>query len=361
MVHYRRAVRNTQADDLIRVKAGEVMNRDYTAFHNVEYQRAGRRSMGVTTNGLTYAALSMSAGEQRVFRILEAVFSAPNYALILIDEIDLFLHQDALQRLLGILDEHCRQKHKQLVMTTHFPPVAKMYANVAITTLHRTQSRTVFWNGYSSAALRYITGIQEKPLSIFVEDDVAEAIVSQIALELRLRPFVQIEHFGAASNAFKVGAGIVLANRSLQHVLIIMDGDDQATKKERRNKVASELTGTEPARIPQRKELLAAIRPFKPRGVMSPEQTLHRMLHTLQPHGFDQEDQDLLNIAHGVNNVPERHGFVTGIIDLTGETRTVALAKLVKLAAKAPMWQRYTSLVRLALMQRRATLNIDPA
>lgn len=359
IVHYKRAARVTEIDDLIRNTAGEVMNRVYTEYHNVDYQRAGRRSIGVTNGGLTYAALSMSAGEQRVFRILEAVFTAPDYALILIDEIDLFLHQDALQRLLGKLELHCSKKNKQLIMTTHFPPVAKMYENIAITTLHRTPERTVFWSGYSSAALRYITGEQEKPLSIFVEDDVADAIIGQIAIELRMRPYISIIQYGAASNSFKVGAGIVLENRSLEKIIIVMDGDVQAAKVERREKVASELTGTEAARIPQRKALLSIIRPFKPNGKLSPEQSLNLLLQAVKKAGLDQEDEDLLAISHGVLNVTERHGFVNKIIEHTGETRSVALSKLVKLAAKSPGWKRYTGVVRLAMAQNRAKLNID--
>lgn len=361
MVHYNRVARLTQADDLIRTVAGEVMNRNYTAYHNVAYQRAGRNSIGVTTGGLTYPALSMSAGEQRVFRILEAVYTAPDYALILIDEIDLFLHQDALQRLLGKLHSHCQQKHKQLIMTTHFPPVAKMYADIAVTTLHRMPERTIFWSGYSVAALRHITGEQEKPLSIFVEDDVADTIVGQVAIELRLRPYVNIVHFGAASNAFKVGAGIMLAGRTLENILIVMDGDVQATKRERREKVASELTGTEEVRTAQRKTVLAAIQCFKPSGIKSPEQALHQLLHTVNGANLDQDDADLLRIVHDVNNVPDRHGLVNHIIDLTGESRPVALAKLVKLASRAQGWKRYTVLVRRALEQRRTLLNLDTA
>lgn len=361
MVHYSRLARLTQEDDLIRTVAGEVMNRNYTAYHNVAYQRAVRDSIGVSTESLTYPALSMSAGEQRVFRILEAVFSAPDYALILIDEIDLFLHQDALQRLLGKLHSHCQQKNKQLVMTTHFPPVAKMYVDVAITTLHRTSERTIFWTGYSVAALRHITGEQEKPLSIFVEDDVAETIVGQVSSNLRLRPYVNIVQFGAASNAFKVGAGILLAGRQLENVLIVMDGDVQATKPERREKVKSELTGTEVVRTDQRKAVLAAIRCFKPIGNKSPEQMLHKLLRTVDGANLDQEDADLLRIVHEVNNVPDRHGLVNHIIELTGEARPVALAKLVKLASRAQGWKRYTALVRHALGQRRTLLNLDMA
>ena len=113
LVNYVRVTRTTANDTAIRDAAGQILNRDYTEYHNVNYSRGSRSSIGVTHNTLTYSALSMSAGEQRIFKILEGVITSPNYSLILIDEIDLFLHQDALTKLMSFLVQHCRQKNKQ--------------------------------------------------------------------------------------------------------------------------------------------------------------------------------------------------------------------------------------------------------
>ena len=44
---------------------------------------------------------------------------APNSGLILIDEIDLLLHQDALFRLLEKLNERAQEKNLQIIFTTH--------------------------------------------------------------------------------------------------------------------------------------------------------------------------------------------------------------------------------------------------
>jgi hypothetical protein len=103
MVHYTKASLIDDVSNEIRQAAGEILNRSYDLLHTVKYQSRGRETIGVTVGPLSYAALSMSSGEQRVFRILRTVFTAPKYALILIDEIDLFLHQDALASLLDKL------------------------------------------------------------------------------------------------------------------------------------------------------------------------------------------------------------------------------------------------------------------
>jgi len=360
MIHYQKTSRLSQSDQLILETAGQILNRNYDKFHSVLYQHGARKSIGVSIGQLTYPALSMSSGEQRVFRILDAVINSPDYALILIDEIDLFLHQDALQRLLGKLDEHCRAKKKQLVFTTHFPPVANMYDQISVMTLHRIPVKTIMWNGYSHAALRHITGTQEKPISVFAEDDVAEAIIAQVTRELRIRPFTQIGHYGPAVNAFALGAGMVLSSRPIDGTLIVLDGDVISNRVERVIQTKKSLTGNGQVHDAQRKQLMAMIRPLCPVDSKSPEQMLHAFMHELNTDvlNLDVEDRDLLAIAQSVINVPERHGFIDKIIEHTGESREVALSKIVPLAAKSAGWKRYTRLVRYWLRSKRDQFNL---
>jgi ABC-type lipoprotein export system ATPase subunit len=359
LVKYNRTARSSIDDLAILRVAGQVLNRNYEAYHNVAYDRGGRLSFGVTIGGLTYPALSMSAGEQRVFRVLEAVITAPDYSLILIDEIDLFLHQDALTRLIAALHEHCARRNKQLVMTTHFPPVANMYHDVSIITMHRTQERTVYWNGYSLAALRHITGVASREVTIYVEDDLVESIVSQLAIELRMRPQTDIFLYGAAINAFKLAAGLALAGRELAHVLIVQDGDLYASKAERRDKIARELTGTEVFRSEQRKEVLRRIRSLAPRERVSPERAINEMLRAMPNDNLSAEEIDLLEIARNVVNAADGHSLVGSIVHYTGECRAVALSRIMKLASKSDGWERYTRVIRGAMVEIRHALNID--
>ena len=149
MIHYTKTENLDEIGQWVREVGGQVLNKVYESLYKVTYAYRGRQSIGVKTASMTYSGLSMSSGEQRVFRILDAVFRAPNYGLILVDEIDLFLHQDALHRMLCKLREYCAATNKQLVFTTHFPPVAEMYDEMCIYTLNRVPSKTVVWRGYS--------------------------------------------------------------------------------------------------------------------------------------------------------------------------------------------------------------------
>lgn len=52
----------------------------------------------------------MSAGEQKIFLILETILKADKNALILIDELDLLLHDEALKKLIEVISSHAKDK-----------------------------------------------------------------------------------------------------------------------------------------------------------------------------------------------------------------------------------------------------------
>jgi len=283
--------------------------------------------------------------------------------LILVDEIDLFLHQDALQRLLGKLQEHCTTERKQLIFTTHFPPVAQMYDKICIYSLNRVPSRTVVWRGYSYEAMCHITGRQERPILCYVEDDVADQIVARVASELGIRKFVQIGRYGPAENAFSLCAGLQLANQSMKHTLAVLDGDVYGTASERRDRIGLVLTGNMHFHDHERRKLQRLVRTLAPAKSAqgrrySPEQMLHRMLRSLDRETIAADRREVFDIAQGVVNVPEKHGFLNEIIDRTGESRANALLIIVGLASSASEWRRYTRVVRAWLTKQKFDLKL---
>jgi ABC-type lipoprotein export system ATPase subunit len=360
-IHYTKTENVDEMGLLVREVGGQVLNRVYESLYKVTYTYREKLSIGVKTPTVTYSGLSMSSGEQRVFRILDAVFRAPKNGLILVDEIDLFLHQDALHRMLRNLREHCITKNKQLIFTTHFPPVAEMYDEMCIYTLNRTPAKTVVWRGYSYEAMRHITGTQERPISCYVEDDVAEQIVARVAAQLGIRKFVEFGKYGPAVNAFSLCAGLYLSKQSTENTLAVLDGDVYGSRTERRTRIKSVITGDQPIHDKQRNELMKLVRTFTPmKGAdgkrLSPEQVLNRMLHRADPALVPVDRAELHGIALSVVNVPERHGYVNQIISHTGESREVALSKIVEIASLTPDWPRYTRVVRKWLANQKAKL-----
>jgi hypothetical protein len=80
------------------------------------------------------------------------------------------------------------------------------------------------------------------------------------------------------------------------------------------------------------------------------------MLHSIDSELVPQNRQKLYELALSVHNVPDRHGFVNKIIELTGERRGIALSKLIELAALSPGWKKYTLPIRHWLAKQRTAL-----
>lgn len=362
MIHYLKSENTDDISNLVRDKVGQILNRKYETFYKVIYAYSGKHSIGVKTPTITYSGLSMSSGEQRVFRILEAVCRAPDYGLILVDEIDLFLHQNALKRLLADLKVHCLAKHKQLIFTTHFPPIAKMYDQMCIYSLNRVESKSVVWQGYSYEAMLHITGMPDRPIVCYVEDDVAEQIVARVATQIGIRKFVEVVRFGPASNAFNLASGLFVAKKA-EHTLAVLDGDVYGSRRDRRERVKKAFTGNQAAHDKQRRQIDRLIRTLMPitdkNGLrLSPEQELHRMLHGLNPTHVPDDNKAIYGIARGVVNVAEGHALVNEIIHHSGEPREIALFQIVELASTSSDWGRYTRVVMYWLKKEKQSLNL---
>lgn len=161
--------------------AGKVMNRNYTTY-NRHVTPSKKEYIGVSTSGIDYSSLSMGAGEQRIFYILSQVLNAKDYGLILIDEIDLLLHQDALVRLLRILDDIAIKKKLQIIFTTHAHSITHL-GYIDFRHLHQTPSKTLCFNDTKPGALRRLTGENTRPLEVFVEDDLASYLIKKYVLK----------------------------------------------------------------------------------------------------------------------------------------------------------------------------------
>ncbi|EIF2259543.1 AAA family ATPase, partial [Vibrio cholerae] len=112
-INYSTQVINEEVINTILEKASIVLNRNYAKYH--VHEASGKEFIGVEVDGLRYSALSMSAGEQKVFYILEKVFRATKYSLILIDELDLLLHDQAMKKLIEVILERAEDKNLQVI------------------------------------------------------------------------------------------------------------------------------------------------------------------------------------------------------------------------------------------------------
>lgn len=346
---------NTNADDasnLIRGHLGTIFNRRYSELNT---HQAGRKTYrGLAHGGTRYSSLSMGAGEQRVLHILTQVFGAPKYALILIDEIDLLLHTEALKKMIAILADRAADKSLQIVFTTHREAILDMEDQVSIKHLFQALGRTLCLSGTKPDALRRLTGHQARPIEVFVEDAVASAIVEHELSALNMKRHTEVTMYGAAINLFTVAAGLsLLGAEAFPHTLFLQDGDIYSTDEERRARLDAVLTGTEARTIERKQAILSAVAKFGAVELASPEVSLHQMVRELDP-VVHPECAEIIQLAREIEAVADNHNFTYQIIQILDLETHVGNAKIVAVAALSDQWPAYVAELRGWLAARQA-------
>lgn len=347
---------------LIMAKMGTVFNRAYNEL-NIHRAHAGRRYPGLALDGTRYSALAMGAGEQRVLEILSAVFNAPKYGLLLIDEIDLLLHTAALTQLISILFQRAQEKSLQIVFTTHREAILELKDMVSIKHIHtvKAASKTYCFTNTKPDALRRLTGQQERPLEIFVEDDMALAIVEHELFRLEMKRVANITPYGAATNCFTLAAGLILSGgHSVESQLYLLDGDLYVTQAEQMERAKAVLSGTEEHAVARRQSCLDGIRKLcaQAGAPLAPEAQLHKMIRGL-PQQQEAGANEIIDLAVGIEAVDDIHSFIARIVQTLNVNRAVGLNTLVKVAALSPAWEPYVAELREWLTARRPGLIED--
>lgn len=222
-------------------KASFVLDRRYITFNRHNAQ--GKEFIGVGLEGIRYSALSMSAGEQKVFYVLEKVFKVPSYSLILLDELDLLLHEKSLKRLVMVINERAKAKNLQVVFSTHRESLVDFEGEVNIRHLLVGPQKSYCFEETKPDAISRLTGGQPKPIEIFVEDELAAAIIRVILGKLKANKWVSVGKFGAAINSFTMAGGLLLRGEDCQNMCFVLDGDCYHSEAEKETQVNRVITG----------------------------------------------------------------------------------------------------------------------
>lgn len=337
--------------------ASKILNRSYSSLSI--YAGRNRVFRGLRHDGVEYSSLSMGAGEQRVLEIVERVFSAPRNSLILIDEIDLLLHEDALRRLITVVNERAAEKALQVIFTTHRESILAR-SDLTVHHVFGANGKTFTMPSAHPDVWQRLTGDSRRTLEVFVEDDLAQAVVNKICFDLGVRRHVETVIVGAASNLFTLAGGLALRGESLGRKLVILDGDVYRAENERNTAINRVITGHGEPVNAVRRGVFEAIKMFSLPHGMWPEKFIHSLLVS----GAAGMNPELQDMARTIGMPLERHGFLNCLIERVGERREVAIARIVDEAAKACGWASYVEPVRASIVEKLAPifpLNIRPA
>ncbi|KOC89090.1 AAA family ATPase [Winslowiella iniecta] len=324
--------------NLLLRKSSHVLNKPYTSF-NHHKQPNGKFFIGVEASGIRYSSLSMSAGEKKVFMILEAVFKAEKNALILIDELDLLLHDMALNNLISVIHERASEKNLQVIFTTHRESIISLSGMVNIRHVLSLADRSFCFEETKPDAINRLTGVKVTSIEIYVEDGVAEAMVKKVCSSMKGTKFIKVIKYGAAVNAFTILAGTLLRGDDLDHTLFVLDGDVIKTEEEKINAIQKVLTGNDQRSVGLREQALRKIFQFRLPEGKNPEQCLHDLIIQIDTNELDEGSIEIIEAARNIHFRDDSHDYLTQIIDSLGVERSVGLTRIVDLAAKHQEWQ----------------------
>lgn len=345
----------TLSDDLtnnILKKASDIFNKPYTAYNNHK-SRKGKTYIGVESNGTRYSALSMSAGEQKVFLLLETIFKADKYSLILIDEIDLLLHNLALEKLLAIVAERANHKNLQIVFTTHRESIVELSELINIRHIVTKSEKTYCFNETKPDAIHRLTGRQEKTIEIFVEDDLASAILNKVVSSLKIKKYVSIKKFGAAVNCFTTVAGLLISHENIDNTLFVLDGDVYVTITDKEIQLKNVITGHGVNIESHRNKALQHIKQLKLPENTKLEKYLHELL--INMNNLDNEEfTEILEVAKEISYKQDSHKYLSEIIERLDYDKSVGYTKIIDLVSAhcQDQWQSYISEVHTWLKEK---------
>lgn len=336
-------------------KASRILNKKYLGY-NI-HTSAGKDFIGVETHDLRYSALSMSAGEQKVFHLLDIIFNAPKYSLILIEELDMLLHDKAMAELIRVISYRADNKNLQIVFTTHRESVVKLADLINIRHLLSTSKKTLCFNETYPDAINRLTGEQPRPLEIFVEDDFSLAVVNKIAATLGAQRLISVHRFGAGVNCFTAVAGLLFAGQDISNSLFVLDGDIYKTHQDKEKMLKRVITGTDSLSDQYVSCALMSIKQYKLPENNNPELFFHTLICSMS-NTIMNDYKEIIDAANDICVVADSHKFIDDIISRVGLDRNVGLSKIVDLVANTTEWNDYIYDISLWLKERIKNLGV---
>lgn len=338
-------------------KASFILNKSYETL-NI-HTSGNKEFIGVVSQGLQYSAISMSAGEQKVFYILEKILNANNYSLILIDELDLLLHDQAFKRLVSVIIEISSAKNLQIIFTTHRESIVDFENEINIRHIVNKGGKTLCFNETKPAAIDRLTGVQSKPIDVFVEDDLSESIIRKISTDNRIGKYVSITKYGACINCFSIVAGLLFGNSDVENTKIVMDGDLYTTDDELNSNISRVITGNDENAIANRIQAKTLISFYILPENTSPESHIHSIISNIDE-GENQEFNEIIDCAKEIGIVNNNHNYIDDIINRIGWDKKVGLSKIIDLFSTTPEWSIFIDPISQWITQKGQDVTEDP-
>lgn len=188
----------------------------------------------VQRNDIAYTGFNMGAGENAVLQLLIELYTIGQGGMIVIDEIELGLHVAAQKVLIKELKEICKEKHCQIICSTHSQYIINSLPPEGRFLIEKGQACTNITSRISPEyALGRMADTRTEELDIFTEDEVGKSIV-EVFLPCNLRERVKITPIGSDQAVVRQLAAHYREGKL--NCLAFMDGDKHtAIEQHKRN------------------------------------------------------------------------------------------------------------------------------
>lgn len=198
---------------------------DEMSFQRITHGTRGMDLGMATRYGRAYSENNMGFGEGRVFYMVDLLENAPAQSLVVLEEPETSLHEQAQYQLAKYLLDVVLRRHHQVLLSTHsstilsaLPPEARKY-------LHRDVSGLHLFNSISSAHARALLSAgRERALIVCVEDDFARQIIVESVrrIDTALVSVVDVKAVGS-TDAVREAVKLLLTMK--RRAIGIRDGD----------------------------------------------------------------------------------------------------------------------------------------
>lgn len=230
---FKQAANNNGWEDNVREVVGRILSTDYTSF-NYKHHSKYRLPVVAKKDQKFYSGFNMGAGEHSLFELFAIINECPKGSLILIDEIELGLHEKAQENLIKELKEVCKKRKFQIICTTHSSRILESLPPEGRIFLERSGTETEITPEISPAyATGKLSGRPNIELDILVEDEAAKLILETV-LDKELRVRTQVLPIGSSSAVMRHLAARYKDSRHkkdrIVEVCVFLDGDKSSSK-----------------------------------------------------------------------------------------------------------------------------------
>lgn len=209
-----------------------IIGRNYKTIRLLEHTLFENRSFTaiLETDNLNYSEAFAGSGEFAIIMLVYKVLKAPHHSLIIIDEPEVSLHPGAQIKLMEFLLEQCNSKKHQIVIGTHSKHIIDELPAKAVLLLQQDQNTgrvTASQNVKPSEAFFHLGLISSNKIKVFVEDELAVALVKKAARLLGPAAFSQFEVLAHPGGAGTVATKLMpsLFQSGDTSSIFLLDGD----------------------------------------------------------------------------------------------------------------------------------------